>query len=380
MSLIKDEENDIDEKNLKIISMIKIIENIFNNYIFRHKYYFFDNLLNYWYNINQNIINDKINEYDNTSSVFIYNCYKNFLYSIIIIFNKYKISYDFHFISNLKDISLKKKYLISILENEQNKSIIKKQVINILKIKIDNNMFNNDIIEEIYLIFGNEMNKYEIYCKNIFIYKLININFQNIKNLEIINKFYFRRMQNNEEIYKKNYIFIYFSKWIKYYFIDLKNLFYFYLNKIKFFQCNNIIYIYKRRLKNIYNIFINNYKDFFSINLNNREKNKKDKIKALLTIIPLKKFIVRKKAYVYRNFISFYYSITREIIFFNCIKNIINIYLIKYKNNFITNLRIYSNIKKRNILIYSNNMRNMFSLLFNIIFFYKYNIFFYFIN
>ena len=71
-----------------IIYLNEICEKLFENNILKYKYVFFDILLNDWYTINKALITDKINDLENINSLFIFNCHKNLIYSIIKISKK----------------------------------------------------------------------------------------------------------------------------------------------------------------------------------------------------------------------------------------------------------------------------------------------------
>ena len=365
MNLIKNEEsnNNINSnKNIKIIFFIKIIKKISNDFILNYKYIFLDILLKEWYEINNKILQEKIDNLSNINSIFIYNSYKNIIYIITNIINKYKIIYSYDFIYNIQNILFKKKSLINIIQNEKYKNIIKK--INWDLFKINNNIINKDEFNEINFLFDKESNRFKKIVSDIFVDKFI---YRNIKilNKEIsINILYIKNKYNNnynENIYNNIYIYKYFKKWEKITFKDASNLYKFYFTKFKYFQCNNIIYIYKRRIKNIFNIFINNCKKYYSYNLNNNEKNKILLNNTISLLLSIKKCYNNIKMIPYNYFISFYYSITKYIIFFYSILYFINRYLLRYKNNFIINLKLYDNKKKDKIKYFSYILSSIFS-------------------
>ena len=186
MNLIKNEENDNKYiKNYKIINFIEIIEIISNNYILKFKFIFLDALLKEWYKINKYLIKEKEEEIENINSIYIYNCYKNILYFIKNIFNKYKIIYSSYFLYNIKIIYFKKSKLISIIKNKTNKNIIKKINWNTFKIINNNISLKKEIKEDILLSIDKINNKYKNRIMKLFMDKFIYRNINNTFTLEI---------------------------------------------------------------------------------------------------------------------------------------------------------------------------------------------------
>ena len=352
MNLIKNEENDNKYiKNYKIINFIEIIEIISNNYILKFKFIFLDALLKEWYKINKYLIKEKEEEIENINSIYIYNCYKNILYFIKNIFNKYKIIYSSYFLYNIKIIYFKKSKLISIIKNKTNKNIIKKINWNTFKIINNNISLKKDMKEDILLSIDKINNKYKNRIIKLFMDKFIYRNINILKKEKSIKQLYIKNKNNyinNEEIFKKNTLFIYFNKWEKYSFKDVGIIFNLYFDKNKYFQCKCVIYIYKRRLKMIYNIFINKYKKYYSSKLNINEKDTIKKYKTFFLLEPLKKYAIIKKINIFEYFISFYYLITKNNFLSFCLLNIINKYTCRIKKCFMINFKLYDNKKKRN--------------------------------
>lgn len=362
------ENNNNNNKNHKIIYLIELFEKLLNNNNLKLKYIFFDSLLKEWYKINKILLNNKINSLQNINSIYIYNCYKNLIYSINYIFIKHKITYSFYFINTIYPaLILKQKYLKAIIDNANFKNIIKTVNWNIF-IKITNNtQLNKTIKKEIKEYYDNVNNIFNQLMSKIFIDKII---YRNIKILKI-NKLCFKGKNNinngdngdNGIInINKNYLFLFFSKWEEYTYKYMDRLYNYYIFKIKYFQCNNIIFIYKRRLKLIYNIFINNYNSFYSSKPNIQEKQNKNNIKSLYLLYPLNNCFIKRKAYIYGRYVSFYYSITNKMLLSFCIYKFINKSLITYKKSFIINLQKYDNKKKNNIYTIYMVLDNIISL------------------
>ena len=365
---------DYKEQANKITKIIKVLEEISNNYITRYKFIFLDTLLNQWYTIDKNILKDKIDVFDDLHSIFIYNSYKYLLFILSYILKKHKISYDCIFIQLLCNISHKKKHLISIIENEQCKNIIKSQKINILNMKINNYETNKQINYEIKLLIDNEIKLYNRHIRNIFIYILIENNIQWLEKDKIGMSYNYLRMENKENI-NNALLQIYYNKWINYSFNGIDKLFMILPKKIKFCQCNNIIHIYKRKLRFIYKIFITNYNENYSTHLNLNEKKIKNKIRALLISYPLNKIFISRKAIIYSNFILYYYLISKNIFLIYSIFIFINKYIAKYKNNFMMNLKNAFNKKQRYYRKFGYKIEYLFFVTNNIISFYKYKAF-----
>ena len=363
MNLIKNEDNNFNDN--KIIKIINLIETISNNYILKFKYIFLDILLNEWYMINKTILKEKIDDYTDINSILIYNSYKSILYIIINIFNKHKIKYYLHLNNIYHNIYLKEKYLKHIIDNNKSKNIIKKEYWNIFKCKINDILLKEEIGKHIIISFDKKNNVYETLVKNLFIDKFYYYNILflrkefSIKKLCAINNY-----NENEKIIMKNNCYLYLIKWINYSLKNMENQFSFYYNKIKFCQCNNIIYIYKRKLRNIYNIFINNYKVYYSYKFNNNEKKIKNEVEASSLIYLLKNIFIRRKKNIYIYFISFYYTLTKDMILLYSFLNIINKYLIRFKNIFMVNFKRYYNNRV-------NNIKYMYFILSKIIMLYK---------
>ena len=332
MNLNKNEENDNnDNKSKKIINFIKIIELVSNNYILKYKFIFLDILLKEWYEINKYLIKEKEKEIKNIDSIYIYNCYKNILYIIVNIFNKFKIIYSSYFFYNIQFIFLKKRKLFLIIENETNKNIIKNINWNIFKINNNSISLKKEINKEILLSFDKVNNKYKNIIKKLFMDKFTYRNINILKKEKSIIQLYIKNKNsyfNHEDIFKKNNLFIYFIKWEKYSLKNVVFIFDLYFEKNIYFQSKCIIYIYKRILRNIYNIFINNSKKYYSslFYINKKEKIKNNKI--LLLLQPLKKSLIIRKIYIFKYFISFYYLITKNNLLSYCLLYIFNKYKI----------------------------------------------------
>ena len=354
MNLIKNEENEINySKNNEITKLLKLIETISNYYILKYKYIFFDSLLKEWYEISKNIIKEKENDLKNINSIYIYNCHKNIFYIIKSIFNKNRIANWFDFIYNFKNIRYKRLKIIEINQNEKSKNMIKRIYWNIFiyKIIINNNSFYEQLKESIIAPFDNNKNKNKIIIKkifmDIFIYRNIKILGKEncICKLNIRNKN--RHFYLKEEVIQ-NYLWVYYTKWKINIIKNSEQLFDFYFKKIRFFQCNNIIYIYKRKLRLIYNIFINNYKNYYSTKFNKNEIYKIFNNKTSSLLIPLNKLFNNRKAIAFGHFVSFYYSITKNILLSYSILHFSNKYFVKIKKNVIHNLELYDSKKKNN--------------------------------
>ena len=348
------EENDVEndfnnEQTNNIIYFFQICENIFDNYILRCKYTFFDTLLNEWYKINKILITDKISDLENINSIYIYNCHKNLIYSMINISNKYKIKllYKFVFIYN-NDIINKKKIAI------------RKNIFNDFKMKIN---IKYKSINDLLCI------------KDLFFYYLMNNNIHYLqKENNILKNIIILKANNINEAYLKNKLYGTFQKLVlnSYKNDNKENIIYSNLDKVKYFQCNTFIYIYKKKLKHIYNIFINkilNWKNIYFIEKKVIKKN----ILFMSLIAPLNSNIINIKSQIFRK-ISYYYLFKAKMMFFVSIINIfLNSIVNKYKKKFMNNLKLYK-IKNKNYYIYS------FYMISNFISFKKYKLLFFSFN
>ena len=374
MNIIKnDNYNDYKDQINKITELTKVVEKVSNNYITKYKFIFLDTLLNQWYAVDKNILKDKIDDFDNMHSLFIYNSYKYFLYILSYILGKHKISYEYIFMQYLYNISRKKKQLFSIINNEQYKNIIKSKEINILKMEINKYEINKKINNEITLLIDNDIKLFNRNIRRRFIYCLIDNNIQLLKKEKIGINYNYLRMENNETI-NNALIQIYYNKWINYSFNDVDKLFMVFTKKIKFCQCNNIINIYKRKLRFVYKIFINNYNEFYSTHLNLRERKIKNKLRALSIIYPLNKIFISRNASSYSYYILFYYSISKNIILIYIIFIFINKYISRYKNNFMINLKNVYNKKQIYFQKIAYKINYLFFITSNIISLHKYKI------
>jgi hypothetical protein len=292
--------------------------------MYRYKYAFLDVLLKKWYIINKNILKEKIHVFKDTNSLFFYNSYKNLLYIIIYIFKKHKIQNYFHFINIYRNVILQKTYLMHIINNNQNKRLIKKTNWTIFK----NKLYLISLIQEnksqFFIFFDSKNNSYISLIKRIFIDKFYYYNIIilrkefSIRKLCIINNF-----DNNGKMIEQYRCFIYFLRWMNFSLKNAEETLKFYLYKNKYFQCNNFIYVYKRKLRDIYNTFINNYNRYYSTKFNNNEKRIQKEIEISPIINPLKNIFVKRRINAFICFYSFYYSITKNIIFFYCLFNYI---------------------------------------------------------
>ena len=372
MNIIKND-NDYKDQISKITKLIKVFEKISNNYIHKFKFIFLDTLLNEWYTVDKNILKDKIDDFDDMHSLFIYNSYKYFIYILSYILRKHKISYDYIFMQFLYKISHKKKQLISIIKNEQYKNIIKNQEINIIKMKINKYELNKEIHFEISLLIDDDIKLFNRNIRKIFIYNLIGNNIQMLKKEKIGLNYNILRMNNKDNI-NNALIQMYYNKWIVNSLNDIYKLFIVFTKKIKFCQCNNIIQIYKRKLRFVYKIFINNYNEFYSSHLNLRERKIKNKLRALSIIYPLNKIIISRNINSYSYYILFYYSISKNILLIYIVFIFINKYIARYKNNFMINIKNIYNKKQRYFHKIEYKIKYLLFVISNIISFHKYKI------
>ena len=302
-----------------IFSLFEICEKIFENNILKYKYTFLDILLNEWYSINKALITDKINDLENINSLFIFNCHKNLIYSIIRISNKYKLKiyYKLFFLYNQ---NLMKNKLIRL----------RSHIFNKLKKNINN-----------------------IYLKYLFFYYLINNNIRvlskenSIKKMEIIIKV----NRENETISKIN-SFLYFIKWGIFVnkFNNIENDILFYLDKIKFFQIMAFIYIFKRWLRNIYNLFINKMmnKSYIYFVKKNAIKNN---ILLFTSLNLYNNYIIHNKIFFLKQIKSCHYLRISETFLFYICSLFINKILSRYKEKFMDKLILF--IKKKRNKYYS---------------------------
>ena len=316
------------------IPLLEICEKIFDNDILKYKYTFFDILLNEWFSKNKALLTDKINDLENINSLFIYNCHKYLIYTILKIANKFriKIYYDLFYIYN--------------------KNIIKNKLIIIRKLIFED--LKNKINEE------NNI-KNELNCaKIIFMYYLINNNIQVLSKENLIKK---RRilikLNNDKNIYGKINLNVSFIKWELFLnkYNNGENVANFYFDKIKFFQCVSFVLIYKRKLRHIYNLFINklvNRNDIYLI-----KKNKiKNKIFVLSLLNPLNKHIINEKINILVKFSSHYY-LNKKVTFFIYIFSLFfNNIIYRYKKKFMNNLKLYNKEINNNIYLSLEIIKN----------------------
>ena len=353
MSLTENNENNSLDNN-KIL-FVKLIEKISNNYILKYEYMFFGILLKEWYSSNQKILEDKVDNLKDAYSIYVYNCYKIILYNIMNIFYKNKVYYYFDFIKNLKNKLLKNKIVIQITEDIRKKTLIKNINIELFAQMLKTKFLNITIKNEKLNSFYTENNKHTTIIKNIFLDKVIYANIKILKNKNGNIKLYLKRKYSNynnveNKIIITNYIYINYIKCKIYTFKNSKKLYNFYFDRIKFFQINNFIYIYKRKLKTLYNIFKSNYENYFSSSFNINEKNKMIKNNIIALFQPLSNIFSTKKSNIYYYFIFFYYSISKDMIFLHSIYYLINKLLIRYKYNFLFNLKKHNNKIKYNFM------------------------------
>ena len=306
------------------IPLLEICEKIFDNDILKYKYTFFDILLNEWLSINKALLTDKINDLENINSLFIYNCHKYLIYTILKIANKFKIKiyYDLFYIYN--------------------KSLIQKKLIIIRKLIFED--LKNKINEE------NETKNGLNSAKKLLMSYLMNNNIQVLSKENLIKtRRLLIKLNKDNKIYGKINLNISFIKWglIINKFNNKENIIHFYLSKIKFFQCISFVLIYKRKLRHIYNLFINKIG-----NGNNTDLIQKNKIKNQIFILsllnPINKYIINKKMNILARFTSYCY-LRKEIIFFIYIFSFFfNKFINWHKMKFMYNLKLYNNKIKSN--------------------------------
>ncbi len=263
-------------KKNDVISFFQIVEKKLNNYIFNYKYTFFETLLNEWYNINQELITDKISELENINSIYFYNCHKYLIYIIINISKKYKTQLVYNFFHFYHNKLIEEKLII-----------IRKIIFNELKTKIIDHHF----------------------IKDLFLYNLSNKNIDILKKENIINKICTNlKVNKDSKIVDKMNLLKSLHKWKLYShkLTNNENSICFYLDKLKLFRCNAMIHIYKMKLKNLYNIFINkiiNEKDIYFIKM---KRIKNNNILILLNI-QFNRFIINSKSFFFNKITSFCY-------------------------------------------------------------------------
>ena len=310
------------------IPLLEILEKIFDNDILKYKYTFFDILLNEWFSKNKALLTDKIKDLENINSLFIYNCHKYLIYTILKISNKFKIKiyYDLFYIYNK-----------NIIQNKL--IIIRKLIFEDLKNKINEEKNTNIGLN---------------YAKNLFVYYLINNNIQLLSKENLIKKRKILiKLNNDNKIYGKINLNVSFIKWELFMnkYNNGENVVNFYYDKIKFFQCISFVLIYKRKLRHIYNLFVNkivNQKDKYLI-----KKNKiKNKNFILSLLNPLNKHIINEKINILERFTSHYYLRKKLNFFIYIFSFFFNNIIYRYKKKFMNNLKLYN--KKINDNIYTS--------------------------
>ena len=309
-----------------IIYLNEICEKLFENNILKYKYVFFDILLNDWYTINKALITDKINDLENINSLFIFNCHKNLIYSIIKISKKYKM----------------KIYLELFFLNNQNR--IQKKLILIRSL-----IFNE---------FKKNINS--IYIRHSFFYYLINNNIRFLsKGNSIRRNCLIIKIKNNNNIFSKINSNLYFIKWRLFInkFNNIENTIYFYLDKIKFFQITAFAHIFKRKLRYIFNLFI--YKIMNEKHKYHIEKNQfKNNISIFISLNLYNNYIINDKIFFIKKIISNNYSRIKGTFFFYIFSFFINKILNKYRKKFIEKLNLFIKMKKNRYNIFFHVISN----------------------
>ena len=318
-----DSEKDKINHNKKndIISFLQIFEKIINNYIFNYKYTFFDTLLNEWYNINKELITDKISELENINSIYFYNCHKYLIYTIINIAKKYKTKIVYNFLYFYHSKLIKEKLII-----------IRKKIFSELKTKIIEHHFIKDLF-----LYNLTNNNISVLQKENYI-KIICTNLNGNKDDKIANKMNLIKSVHKWKLYSNKLI-------------NNENVINFYLDKLKLFRCNAFMHIYKRKLKNLYNIIINkiiNGKDIYFIKM---KRIKNNNVYILLNI-KFNRFLLNSKSFFFNKITSFCFINIKMIFFFKIISHFINSLIKRYKIIFMNNLKIIANKNNNNHILF----------------------------
>ena len=305
-----DSEKDKINHNKKndIISFLQIFEKIINNYIFNYKYTFFDTLLNEWYNINKELITDKISELENINSIYFYNCHKYLIYTIINIAKKYKTKIVYNFLHFYHSKLIKEKLII-----------IRKKIFSELKTKIIEHHFIKDLF-----LYNLSNNNISVLQKENYI-KIICTNLNGNKDDKIANKMNLIKSVHKWKLYSNKLI-------------NNENVINFYLDKLKLFRCNAFMHIYKRKLKHLYNIIINIY---------------------ILLNIKFNRFLLNSKSFFFNKITSFCFINIKKIFFFKIISYFINSLMKIYKIIFMNNLKIIANKNNHNHILFLKIISNI---------------------
>ena len=336
MNSKSEKDKNINYKTNDIISFLQIVEKVINNYVFNCKYIFFDTLLNEWYNINKELITDKISELENINSIYFYNCHKYLIYTIINIAKKYKTKNIYNFLYFYHNKLIQEKIIIirKIIFNNLKTIIIDYPFIKYLFIY---NLTNNNIA-----ILQKENNIKKL-CTNLKTKK----NNKIIDNMNILKSFNIWKVYNQK-------------------FISNEQIISFYLDKLKLFRCTAFIHVYKKKLKHLYNIFINkiiNEKDIYFIKMKRIRNNNM----YLSLNIKYNKFLINSKSFFFNKITSFCLLKIRINFFYIIISKLINSFMKRYKINFMNNLKIIINKNKNNHIL-------SFQIISNIIFIKNYKL------
>ena len=276
-------------KKNDIISFLQIFEKIINNYIFNYKYTFFDTLLNEWYNINKELITDKINELENINSIYFYNCHKYLIYTIINIAKKYKTKIVYNFLYFYHSKLIKEKLII-----------IRKKIFTELKTKIIEHHFIKDLF-----LYNLSNNNISVLQKENYI-KIICTNLNGNKDDKIANKMNLIKSVHKWKLYSNKLI-------------NNENVINFYLEK-------DIYFIKMKRIKNN-NVYI-------------------------LLNIKFNRFLLNSKSFFFNKITSFCFINIKMIFFFKIISYFINSLIKRYKIFFMNNLKIIANKNNNNHILF----------------------------
>ena len=321
--------------DIRLSKFINIIEKLFQDNLYNNKFIFFEKLLNYWYNINQKIFSEKIEEINNINAIYNYNIYKHLIYKIENLLNNNRLKFYLKFFNSFKLLYISKKKLFIVITKIERKKKIKRIYYNIFLDKITNYIKYKNLLDTISLPFTYESKKYESNIKSKFYNELIE------KNIDILNS---QRKcdcycidknynQKNKSIYN---LILSFFKWQNISvnkFLFNEDLIYKENIMIIYFKTNSLIIILKMRIKFFFRLFIFKCKANYYLPPKKYliQKSNTNKIFANILFLTINKLILNPKKEAFDSIFCFSYTTKNILIFTKILFNIINLFIKKQK-------------------------------------------------